>query len=86
VEATVDLGWVHTWYAEHGSGDPLVYLHAGLSDASELDPVLDAYCELAVVPGTSHALVQEKPELVTRLVLDLLTLEPVPTLIPMRRR
>lgn len=41
--------------------------------------------ELAVVPGTSHLLVQEKPELVTRLVLDFLTTDPVPTIAPLRR-
>ena len=39
----IDLGGVRTWYAEHGAGDPLVYLHGGFSDASELDPVLDSY-------------------------------------------
>jgi pimeloyl-ACP methyl ester carboxylesterase len=41
--------------------------------------------ELAVVPGTSHLLVAEKPELVTRLVLDFLTTDPVPTIAPIRR-
>jgi pimeloyl-ACP methyl ester carboxylesterase len=41
--ATVDLDGVPTWYAVHGAGDPLVYLHGGFSDASELDPVRDAY-------------------------------------------
>ena len=34
--------------------------------------------ELAVVPGTSHFLTQEKPQLVNELVLDFLTNEPVP--------
>lgn len=32
--------------------------------------------ELAVVPGTSHGLLQEKPELVTRIVRDFLTQDP----------
>jgi pimeloyl-ACP methyl ester carboxylesterase len=41
--------------------------------------------ELAVVPGTSHALVWEKPQLVNRLILDFLGNEPVATLMPMRR-
>ncbi|MEU5110047.1 alpha/beta hydrolase [Streptomyces longwoodensis] len=41
--------------------------------------------ELAVVPGTSHALPMEKPDLVNRLILDFLTNEPVPTLFPVRR-
>lgn len=31
----VDAGGVHTWYDEHGAGDPLVLLHGGFSDASE---------------------------------------------------
>ena len=41
--------------------------------------------ELAVVPGTSHALPMEKPELVNRLILDFLQNDPVPTFMPLRR-
>jgi pimeloyl-ACP methyl ester carboxylesterase len=41
--------------------------------------------ELAVVPGTSHFLTQEKPHLVTAIVLDFLTNEPVATVAPIRR-
>jgi len=41
--------------------------------------------ELAVVPGTSHYLTQEKPVLVNAIVLDFLTKDPVPTLVPIRR-
>ncbi|WP_084469444.1 alpha/beta fold hydrolase [Jiangella gansuensis] len=41
--------------------------------------------ELAVVPGTSHFLTQEKPELVNTLILDFLTKEPVATVAPVRR-
>lgn len=41
--------------------------------------------ELAVVPGTSHFLTQEKPDLVNRIVVDFLTLEPVPLVAPIRR-
>jgi len=41
--------------------------------------------ELAVVPGTSHFLTQEKPHLVNALVLDFLTNEPVTTVAPIRR-
>jgi pimeloyl-ACP methyl ester carboxylesterase len=40
---TADLDGLRTWYAEHGAGEPLVYLHGGFSDASELDPVLASY-------------------------------------------
>jgi hypothetical protein len=41
--------------------------------------------ELAVVPGTSHFLTMEKPDLVNRLVLDFLEKDPVPTYMPRRR-
>lgn len=41
--------------------------------------------ELAVVPGTSHALLMEKPDLVNRIILDFLENEPVPTMMPFRR-
>ena len=41
--------------------------------------------ELAVVPGTSHFLTQEKPHLVNAIVLDFLTNEPVPTIAAIRR-
>ncbi|WP_172383225.1 alpha/beta fold hydrolase [Streptomyces sp. MNP-20] len=41
--------------------------------------------ELAVVPGTSHFLTQEKPALVNALVLDFLRNEPVRTVAAIRR-
>ncbi|WP_030558851.1 alpha/beta fold hydrolase [Streptomyces aureocirculatus] len=42
--------------------------------------------ELAVVPGTSHFLTQEKPDLVNALVLDFLSTDkPVRTIAPIRR-
>ncbi len=41
--------------------------------------------ELAVVPGTSHFLTQEKPHLVNALVIDFLPNDPVPTVAPIRR-
>ena len=41
--------------------------------------------ELAIVPGTSHFLTQEKPELVNKIVVDFLTREPVATVAPIRR-
>jgi pimeloyl-ACP methyl ester carboxylesterase len=41
--------------------------------------------ELAVVPGTSHFLTQEKPHLVNALLLDFLANEPVPTVAAIRR-
>jgi pimeloyl-ACP methyl ester carboxylesterase len=41
--------------------------------------------ELAVVPGTSHFLTQEKPHLVNALLVDFLSNEPVPVVAPVRR-
>jgi pimeloyl-ACP methyl ester carboxylesterase len=41
--------------------------------------------ELAVVPGTSHTLLLEKPDLCRRLVTDFLTQDPAPTMAPIRR-
>ncbi len=41
--------------------------------------------ELAVIPGTSHAVATEKPELLNRVVLDFLANEPVITMLPIRR-
>lgn len=51
-----------------------VALYQGIPDA-----------ELAVVPGTSHVLIIEKPELCNQLILDFLTKDPVPTFMPVRR-
>jgi pimeloyl-ACP methyl ester carboxylesterase len=60
-------------------------------DVVTLEHTLEIYrtipdAELAVVPGTSHVLIMEKPDLVAQLVLDFLTTKPVPTRIPIRRR
>jgi ribosomal-protein-alanine N-acetyltransferase len=41
--------------------------------------------ELAIVPGTSHGLLVEKPELCNGLIVDFLVNDPVPTLAPIRR-
>jgi len=41
--------------------------------------------ELAVVPGTSHALIIEKPDLCNRIILDFLTKDPATTFMPIRR-
>jgi len=44
-----------------------------------------ANAELAIVPGTSHFVAMEKPDVVNRIVLDFLEKEPVPTMMPVRR-
>ena len=62
----------------------------GDDDAVTLEHTLALYralpnAELAVVPGTSHVLIMEKPDLCNRLMLDFLTGDPVPTFLPIRR-
>jgi pimeloyl-ACP methyl ester carboxylesterase len=59
-------------------------------DLMTLSHAVDMYdalpnAELAVVPGTSHFLTQEKPHLVNALLLDFLANEPVPTVAAIRR-
>jgi len=63
---------------------------SGDDDMVRLDHTVQIYhaipgAELAVVPGTSHAVLMEKPELVNTIILDFLTKEPTPTMMPMRR-
>lgn len=59
-------------------------------DITSLEHSIDMYravadAELAVVPGTSHFLLQEKPALVNAVLLDFLTNDPAPTVAPIRR-
>jgi pimeloyl-ACP methyl ester carboxylesterase len=42
--------------------------------------------ELAVIPGTSHGLLVEKPALCNTIIVDFLTTDAVPTMAPIRRR
>ncbi len=42
-------------------------------------------CELATIPGTSHGVLVEKPDICNRLILDFLSNEPVQTFAPIRR-
>ena len=41
--------------------------------------------ELAVIPGTSHFLTQEKPDLLVAIVIDFLGADPVIPIAPVRR-
>jgi pimeloyl-ACP methyl ester carboxylesterase len=41
--------------------------------------------ELAIIPGTSHGLLVEKPTLCNTLIIDFLKTDPVPTMPPIRR-
>ncbi len=59
-------------------------------DITTIEHTVDMYraipdSELAIVPGTSHFLLQEKPALVNEILLDFLTNDPVPTVAPVRR-
>lgn len=63
---------------------------AGDDDAVTLEHTVTLYralpdSELAIVPGTSHVLVMEKPDLCNRLILDFLTADAAPTFLPIRR-
>jgi pimeloyl-ACP methyl ester carboxylesterase len=62
----------------------------GDDDLMTLEHVIAMYgaipgSELAIVPGTSHFLLQEKPALCNAIILEFLTTEPVPTVAPIRR-
>lgn len=62
----------------------------GDDDEVRLEHALAMYrsmpdAELAVVPGTSHGLLVEKPELCNLLMTEFLTKEPVQTFAPIRR-
>lgn len=80
-----------TLAAEQLAGVPArTLVLSGDDDAITLEHTIEMYrslpeAELAVVPGTSHVLVMEKPALVTQLVLDFLTSDAVPTIMPIRR-
>jgi pimeloyl-ACP methyl ester carboxylesterase len=41
--------------------------------------------ELAVIPGTSHGLLHEKPGLCNTTIIEFLTADPIPTIAPVRR-
>jgi pimeloyl-ACP methyl ester carboxylesterase len=59
-------------------------------DVVRLEHTIELYrsipnAELAIVPGTSHALILEKPDVINRLILDFLMSDPAPTMMPIRR-
>lgn len=60
-------------------------------DEVRMEHALDMYrnipdAELAVIPGTSHGLLVEKPELCNLIIGQFLTADPVPTFAPIRRK
>lgn len=59
-------------------------------DEVKLEHAIDTYrripdAELMVVPGTSHGLLVEKPDLCNRVIIEFLTTDPVATMAPIRR-
>lgn len=62
----------------------------GDDDEVALEHAIDFYRgfpngELAVIPGTSHGLMVEKPDLCNSILTDFLTLDAVTTFAPIRR-
>jgi pimeloyl-ACP methyl ester carboxylesterase len=69
------------WHSERGQGD---------DDEMRLEHAIDLYrnlpgAELGIVPGTSHRLLVENPDLCNQIIIDFLTTDPVPTYPPIRR-
>jgi pimeloyl-ACP methyl ester carboxylesterase len=70
---------------------PRTLLMFGDDDLVRLDHIVAIYegipeSELAVVPGTSHFLLHEKPDLCNRIITEFLTQEPISTVAPIRRQ
>jgi pimeloyl-ACP methyl ester carboxylesterase len=67
-----------------------VLVVAADDDIVTLEHTLELYrnlpdAQLAIIPGTSHLLLHEKPQLCTRLVTEFLTAGPAATWMPIRR-
>jgi hypothetical protein len=60
--AYADAGGVHTWYAEYGSGRPLLLLHGAFTDASEFGatvPALAQHFRALIMAGDDDAIAAE---------------------------
>jgi pimeloyl-ACP methyl ester carboxylesterase len=69
---------------------PRTLVLVGDDDEVRLEHAIDLYrnlpdAELGIVPGTSHGLLVEKPDLCNQIIIDFLTTDPVPTYPPIRR-
>jgi pimeloyl-ACP methyl ester carboxylesterase len=67
-----------------------VLVLAGDDDLASLEHTIELFrsipnAELAIVPGTSHFLTMEKPDVVNRLILDFIENDPTPEMMPIRR-
>jgi pimeloyl-ACP methyl ester carboxylesterase len=70
--------------------DSRTLVMVGDDDQVRLEHALETYrairdAELIVVPGTSHGLLVEKPDLCNDVILQFLTTDPVATMAPIRR-
>ncbi|MDF5754510.1 alpha/beta hydrolase [Spongiactinospora sp. TRM90649] len=88
--AEVEAGEDPIGPAELGTIPCRTLVLSGDDDLVRLEHTIDIYrripdSELGVVPGTSHVLLAEKPELCTHLIVEFLRYDPVPTYIPIRR-
>ena len=77
--------------ADLGSVGCRTLVMLGDDDEVRLEHAIEMYrslpdAELAIVPGTSHGLLVEKPELCDRIILEFLEQDPVATVAPIRRR
>jgi pimeloyl-ACP methyl ester carboxylesterase len=75
---------------ELGTLESRTLVMVGDDDEVTLEHAIAAYraipdAELAVVPGTSHGLLVEKPELCNGLIVDFLGTDPIATIAPIRR-
>lgn len=73
-----------------GELDMRLLVMIGDDDEVTIDHAAEFYssarsAEFAIVPGTSHGLLVEKPELCNAILLDFLTRDPVQTFAPIRR-
>jgi pimeloyl-ACP methyl ester carboxylesterase len=92
VEKVVDLGLSGpTLAAEQlGAVAARTLVVSADDDGVHLEHTVEMYrsipdSELAVVPGTSHLVLLEKPDVLTDLVIRFLTTDPAPTIAPIRR-
>jgi pimeloyl-ACP methyl ester carboxylesterase len=73
-----------------GTVESRTLLMLGDDDEVVLEHAIACYraipdAELAVIPGTSHGLLHEKPELCNSMLVQFLVDDPVPTIAPVRR-
>ncbi len=76
--------------ADLGSVQSRTLVMVGDDDEVELEHAIALYralpvAELAVIPGTSHGLLHEKPDVCNEIITAFLTMDPLATIAPIRR-